>query len=669
MSQGQILVSGGDRRIDDLPRAALRADAPPVRSRRRAPQRHRHRDPALPALGCAVGRDRAGRVGAQRGAIDHDGSWARFAGLAAIFAVCFTVGLMSLVYFDPRSRRRKAGFRSLGAAADRRVRGVRPAALSPAQSLSLMIATGIGLHNFSEGLAIGQSAAAGDISLALVLVIGFGLHNATEGFGIVGPFSGSEERPSWGFLGARRADRRRADVLRHAARPGLGQRRRLDRVPGAGRRLDPLRRDRAARRLPQLRSQDGRRLGAARSASCSASRPTSCSSPPAPDPARARTVRRYPGRVPLASVYPLVSSRARRAALHLRGAGRRRQGRDRAGAARPQRHPRRRRRDRRRAAGRDRARPGRQGARRDPAGARRPRALGRGLLRHDACARARARRARCAGRRAASDRRPPTASRSPERRSPRELTPSRRRRSRGSPPGSTSGAARTSCSSARPGAARPRCTSRPARRLSPAGSARSCSCRRSLSRRRRSAGSGSGSGTPSRSSTRRSAQAERRDERDRIARGEARIVVGARSAIFAPMRDLGLVIVDEEHDSSYKQESDPRYDARTVAAKRAALEGAVAVYGSATPRPESWATLERIVLSGADRGADAAGAARRPSPRGWLPALGAAAHGARPACRARAARRSSSSTGAGSRPQSTAARAGSRGAARTATSR
>ena len=92
-------------------------------------------------------------------------------------------------------------------------------------------------------------------------------------------------------------------------------------------------------------------------------------------------------------------------------------------------------------------------------------------------------------------------------------------------------------------------------------------------------------------------QAERRDERDRIARGEARVVVGARSAIFAPMRDLGLVIVDEEHDSSYKQESDPRYDARTVAAKRAALEGAVAVYGSATPRPESFALLERVELT------------------------------------------------------------------------
>ncbi len=90
--------------------------------------------------------------------------------------------------------------------------------------------------------------------------------------------------------------------------------------------------------------------------------------------------------------------------------------------------------------------------------------------------------------------------------------------------------------------------------------------------------------------------AERRDERQRIAKGEARIVVGARSAIFAPLRGLGLVCIDEEHDPSYKQESDPRYDARTVAAKRAALEGAVAVYGSATPRPESWERLERLEL-------------------------------------------------------------------------
>jgi primosomal protein N' (replication factor Y) len=93
-------------------------------------------------------------------------------------------------------------------------------------------------------------------------------------------------------------------------------------------------------------------------------------------------------------------------------------------------------------------------------------------------------------------------------------------------------------------------------------------------------------------------EAERRDERERIAAGEATVVVGARSAVFAPLPSLGVVCVDEEHDASYKQESDPRYDARTVAAKRAALEGAVAIFGSATPRPESWHTLERLELGG-----------------------------------------------------------------------
>jgi primosomal protein N' (replication factor Y) (superfamily II helicase) len=93
-------------------------------------------------------------------------------------------------------------------------------------------------------------------------------------------------------------------------------------------------------------------------------------------------------------------------------------------------------------------------------------------------------------------------------------------------------------------------------------------------------------------------EAERRDERERVAAGEARVVVGARSAVFAPVPNLGLVCVDEEHDASYKQEADPRYDARTVAAKRASLERAVAVYGTATPRPESWATLERLELGG-----------------------------------------------------------------------
>ncbi|MGH3085660.1 MAG: replication restart helicase PriA, partial [Gaiellaceae bacterium] len=92
--------------------------------------------------------------------------------------------------------------------------------------------------------------------------------------------------------------------------------------------------------------------------------------------------------------------------------------------------------------------------------------------------------------------------------------------------------------------------------------------------------------------------AERRDERQRIASGAAPVVVGARSAVFAPLDRVGVICVDEEHDQSYKQESDPRYDARTVAAKRAALEGAVAIFGSATPRPESWERLERLELGG-----------------------------------------------------------------------
>jgi primosomal protein N' (replication factor Y) (superfamily II helicase) len=92
--------------------------------------------------------------------------------------------------------------------------------------------------------------------------------------------------------------------------------------------------------------------------------------------------------------------------------------------------------------------------------------------------------------------------------------------------------------------------------------------------------------------------AERRDERARIASGAAPVVVGARSAVFAPLARVGVICVDEEQDQAYKQESDPRYDARTVAAKRAALEGAVAIFGSATPRPESWARLERLELGG-----------------------------------------------------------------------
>ena len=90
---------------------------------------------------------------------------------------------------------------------------------------------------------------------------------------------------------------------------------------------------------------------------------------------------------------------------------------------------------------------------------------------------------------------------------------------------------------------------------------------------------------------------ERRDEWLRVRRGEARVCVGPRSAVFAPVEGLGLIVVDEEHDSSYKQESDPRYDARDVARRRAQDAKAMLVAGTATPRPESWLVLERVELS------------------------------------------------------------------------
>ena len=86
---------------------------------------------------------------------------------------------------------------------------------------------------------------------------------------------------------------------------------------------------------------------------------------------------------------------------------------------------------------------------------------------------------------------------------------------------------------------------------------------------------------------------ERAEHWHRIRRGEARIVVGTRSAIFAPMVDLGLILVDEEHDSSYKQEETPRYHGRDVAVMRAKFNNAVVVLGSATPSLESWANSER----------------------------------------------------------------------------
>jgi primosomal protein N' (replication factor Y) len=89
---------------------------------------------------------------------------------------------------------------------------------------------------------------------------------------------------------------------------------------------------------------------------------------------------------------------------------------------------------------------------------------------------------------------------------------------------------------------------------------------------------------------------ERYDEWDRLRRGDARVCVGPRSAVFAPLTELGLIVVDEEHDTSYKQDGDPRYDARHVAERRAEMAGAVLLAGSATPRPETRVRLERIEM-------------------------------------------------------------------------
>ncbi len=133
----------------------------------------------------------------------QEGRGGRFAWLAFLLTAGFFVGLMSLVYYDAwMKRRRRRAFLGPGAAStaefehDHHFTG-----MSPARWLAIFIATGIGLHNFSEGLAIGQSAAANQVSLAIVLIIGFGLHNATEGLGICAPLTGDKELPSWGFLG------------------------------------------------------------------------------------------------------------------------------------------------------------------------------------------------------------------------------------------------------------------------------------------------------------------------------------------------------------------------------------------------------------------------------------------------------------------------------------
>jgi ZIP family zinc transporter len=129
--------------------------------------------------------------------------WGTFTGYSALLAGGFALGLMGLVYYDDwMAKRRRSPLVGPGAAAVDEYEGRSAVeALSPARRLALLIAVGIGVHNFAEGLAIGQSAAAGDVALAVTLIVGFSLHNATEGFGIVGPMGAEAERPSWGFLG------------------------------------------------------------------------------------------------------------------------------------------------------------------------------------------------------------------------------------------------------------------------------------------------------------------------------------------------------------------------------------------------------------------------------------------------------------------------------------
>jgi len=142
-----------------------------------------------------------------------DGGLASAFGYGALFVVGISTGLLSLVWYETwmGSRvRRQAAVRPSGPGAMSATEQTRLMAsersMSPQRRLAFLIAAGIGLHNFAEGLAIGQSAASNEISLAVMLVIGFALHNSTEGFGIVAPLAGDLDadgrpnRPSWAFL-------------------------------------------------------------------------------------------------------------------------------------------------------------------------------------------------------------------------------------------------------------------------------------------------------------------------------------------------------------------------------------------------------------------------------------------------------------------------------------
>ncbi len=141
-------------------------------------------------------------------ALHEGGAFAPVLGYGLLFATGLAVGLLGLVAYETWMQRRAKrpappfgpGAMSADEVTQREGRGV---FRSAGRRLALLIAVGIGLHNFAEGLAIGQSAAQGEIALATMLVIGFGLHNATEGFGIVAPLAADVEagRPSWALLG------------------------------------------------------------------------------------------------------------------------------------------------------------------------------------------------------------------------------------------------------------------------------------------------------------------------------------------------------------------------------------------------------------------------------------------------------------------------------------
>jgi zinc transporter, ZIP family len=124
--------------------------------------------------------------------------WGRLAGMGAVYALGIYGGLLGLLYVSRMWRQRpvKASLGPGAMAVAEAHRSLQDEALR----VGMSIATGIGLHNFSEGLAIGQAATGGEVSLALLLVIGFGLHNATEGFGILGPLAAADARPSWSWL-------------------------------------------------------------------------------------------------------------------------------------------------------------------------------------------------------------------------------------------------------------------------------------------------------------------------------------------------------------------------------------------------------------------------------------------------------------------------------------